>query len=175
MHTNDYLGLYEKGVIIFMAICRYAYAVETNDKLPEEESKWFRNKNMKWAIPEKTNFKRRIDCSGFVSSTPFKDGYLKGIDDYDKGLTPVRIIYNPPATIVFWADGDKTVVKCSETETFNKYHGFCAALAKRVIGNNSQIMKIVESGYVEGKLPDRCDVVCEKPDKKKKSKETKKK
>lgn len=165
-----------------MAISRYAYAVETRDKLPEEESKWLRNRNMKWVIPEKVNkyiiqdFKRRMDCSGFVSSsTPFRDGYLKGVDDYDKGLTPVRIIYNPPATIVFWADGDKTVVKCSKTEEFNKYHGFCAALAKRVIGNNSQIMKIVESGFVEGKLPDRCDVVCEKPDKKKKSKETKKK
>lgn len=104
----------------------------------------------------------------------YKKGYERGVDDYDKGLTPVRIIYNPPATIVFWADGEKTVVKCSKTEEFNKYHGFCAALAKRVVGNNSQLTKIVESGFVEGKLPDRCDV-CEKPEKKKKSKETKKK
>ena len=134
----------------------------------------------------------KVDCSGYcvgkvanlqsaysykkpIEYEPaYKKGYEQGVDDYDKGLTPVRIIYNPPATIVFWADGDKTVVKCSKSETYNKYHGFCAALAKRVVGNNSQLMKIVESGFVEGKLPDKCDI-CVKPEKKKKSKETKKK
>ncbi len=60
-----------------------------------------------------------------------------------------RIIYNDPATIVFWNDGTKTVVKRGEKETFNKYTAFCAALAKKMYGNNSQVNKIVNSGLDE--------------------------
>lgn len=64
---------------------------------------------------------------------------------------PKRIIYNDPATIVFWTDGTKTVVKKSESckpkERFNKYHAFCAALAKKLYGNNSRVNAYVESGF----------------------------
>ena len=59
---------------------------------------------------------------------------------------PVRIIYHDPATIVFWSDGSKTVVKRSSKEKFNKYTAFCAALAKKIYGNNSRVNKIVNSG-----------------------------
>ncbi len=59
---------------------------------------------------------------------------------------PERIIYNNPATIVFWKDGTKTVVKKSPKEKFNAYNAFCAALAKKIYGNNSQVQKIVNSG-----------------------------
>lgn len=68
-------------------------------------------------------------------------------------LTPTtkvdRIVFNDPATIVFWKDGTKTIVKCSDNENFNPYFGFCAAVAKRVFGNNSQVRKMVESGYFQ--------------------------
>ena len=57
-----------------------------------------------------------------------------------------HIIYNDPATIVFWKDGTKTVVKRAKGEKFNKYYAFCAALAKKAFGNNSQVNKIVASG-----------------------------
>jgi len=65
-----------------------------------------------------------------------------------------RVIFNDPATIIFWMDGTKTVVQCSGNEPFNPYYGFCAAVAKRVYGNNSRVQKIVKNGYVqkEGKL-----------------------
>ena len=59
---------------------------------------------------------------------------------------PARIIYNNPATIVFWKDGTKTVVKKSPKEKYNAYNAFCAALAKKIYGNNSQVQKIVQSG-----------------------------
>lgn len=59
---------------------------------------------------------------------------------------PERIIYNCAATIVFWKDGDKTVVKCSPGEKYNRYHAFCAALAKKVYGNNSRTNKYVSMG-----------------------------
>lgn len=56
-----------------------------------------------------------------------------------------RIIHNDPATIVFWADGTKTVVKCMDGEKYDRYAGFCAALAKKVYGSTSQAKKIAKS------------------------------
>lgn len=65
--------------------------------------------------------------------------------DYMK-LKPIKILYNDPATVVFWNDGTKTVVKRVKGEKSSKYVAFCAALAKRVYGTNSHLSKIVESG-----------------------------
>ena len=53
-----------------------------------------------------------------------------------------RIVYHEPATIVFWQDGTKTVVKCMDGEPFEKYAGFCAALAKKVFGSTSEAKKV---------------------------------
>lgn len=53
-----------------------------------------------------------------------------------------RIVYHDPATIVFWQDGTKTVVKCMDGEPFEKYAGFCAALAKKVFGSTSKAKKV---------------------------------
>ena len=64
-------------------------------------------------------------------------------------LLPKQIIYSNPATIVFWGDGSKTVVKVSDKENFNPYYGFCAALAKKVYGNNSLVNKIVGGGVYD--------------------------
>lgn len=47
-----------------------------------------------------------------------------------------KVIFNDPATIVFWKDGSKTVVKCREGETFDKWTGLSMALAKRVYGDS---------------------------------------
>ena len=59
---------------------------------------------------------------------------------------PKRIIFNKPATVVFWKDGTKTVVKCAKGEKWNEYNAFCAALAIKVFGSNSRVQKIVRSG-----------------------------
>lgn len=57
---------------------------------------------------------------------------------------PKKVIFNKPATIVFWEDGTKTVVKCSEDDEYSEYFGFLAALAKKIYGNNSEVQKIVK-------------------------------
>lgn len=54
-----------------------------------------------------------------------------------------RIIFNNPATIVFWKDGTKTVVKTSEDSEFSYYWGFCAALAEKVFGSNHAVKTII--------------------------------
>lgn len=60
-----------------------------------------------------------------------------------------RIIFNNPATIVFWTDGTKTVVKCCEGEKFSEYYGFLAALGKKVYGSNSTVQRIVKKHMTE--------------------------
>ena len=59
-------------------------------------------------------------------------------------LNVSKIIFNPPATIVFWEDGTKTVVKCAAEDEFNEYYGFLAALGKKVYENNGQIKKLID-------------------------------
>ena len=43
--------------------------------------------------------------------------------------------FNGPATIVFWADGTKTVVKCQEGDTFDHEKGIAMAFMKKCNGN----------------------------------------
>ena len=47
-----------------------------------------------------------------------------------------KIIFNNPATIVFWSDGTKTVVKCGKDDTYDKEKGFYIACAKKLFGND---------------------------------------
>ena len=46
-----------------------------------------------------------------------------------------RVIFNPPATIVYWSDGTKTVVKCSEKDVFDPEKGLAMAVAKHCGGS----------------------------------------
>lgn len=50
-----------------------------------------------------------------------------------------KVIFNPPATIILWDDGKRTVVKTMQGETYDPYAGFCIAYTKRIFGNNSRI------------------------------------
>lgn len=45
-----------------------------------------------------------------------------------------RVIFNGPATIVFWNDGTKTVVKCMEGELFDEEKGIAMAFMKKLYG-----------------------------------------
>lgn len=46
-----------------------------------------------------------------------------------------KIIFNDPATIVFWKDGTKTVVKCGEDDIFDPEKGLAMAISKKALGN----------------------------------------
>ena len=49
-----------------------------------------------------------------------------------------KVIFNDPATIVFWTDGTKTVVKTQNNEKYDKEMGLAMAISKKVLGNNSK-------------------------------------
>lgn len=57
---------------------------------------------------------------------------------------PRRILKSGNATIVFWGDGTKTVVKRSEGEPDDPYAAFGAALCKKLYGSNSAVKKLIE-------------------------------
>lgn len=46
-----------------------------------------------------------------------------------------NVIFNNPATIVFWGDGTKTVVKCGEGDIFDPEKGLAMAISKKFLGN----------------------------------------
>lgn len=48
-----------------------------------------------------------------------------------------KVVYNNPATIVFWMDGTKTVVKCSPDDEYSPETGLLMAIAKKFLGNNT--------------------------------------
>ena len=72
---------------------------------------------------------------------------------------PDRIIFNPPATIVFWKDGTKTVVKCAEGEKFDPYTGFCYAFTERFLGSISHIKKLCQKSSTG--LPEASESIVE--------------
>lgn len=45
------------------------------------------------------------------------------------------VIFNYPATIVFWDDGSKTVVKCQDGDIFDPEKGLAMAISKKALGN----------------------------------------
>ena len=46
-----------------------------------------------------------------------------------------KVIFNDPATIVFWSDGSKTVVKCGDNDTFDPEKGLAMAISKKFFDN----------------------------------------
>lgn len=62
----------------------------------------------------------------------------KGI--YDSMIQ--KVIFNPPATIVMWRDGSKTVVKCGENDIFDPEKGLAMAISKRAFGDNRDYYEI---------------------------------
>lgn len=49
-----------------------------------------------------------------------------------------NVIFNPPATIVFWSDNTKTVVKCDPKEEYDPEKGIAMAVCKKMIGNSKR-------------------------------------
>ena len=56
-----------------------------------------------------------------------------------------NVIFAPPATIVYWSDGSKTVVKCSEKDVFDPEKGLAMAIAKRCGGNKGSYCKEIQN------------------------------
>lgn len=68
------------------------------------------------------------------------DSWMANRKEYNKMFNRdkvKKVIFNPPATIVYWFDGTKTIVKVQDGEIFDKEKGFAMACAKKFFGNKS--------------------------------------
>jgi hypothetical protein len=86
-------------------------------------------------------FPWRSDGNSYFDFVPLISNYI-----YDGRLIPKinHVKFNGPATIIFWEDGSKTVVKVAYEE-FDPEKGIAMAIAKRAMGNkgnyNNEISK----------------------------------
>lgn len=46
-----------------------------------------------------------------------------------------NVVFNDPATIVFWEDGTKTVVKCQDGDLYSEELGLAMCISKKALGN----------------------------------------
>lgn len=98
-----------------------------------------------------TLYTSRYTCEE-IHLWPKENPYLKK-NPAAINLTIDKVIFNDPATIVFWSDGIKTVVKTQNGETFDPEKGLAMAIAKRAFGNKgnyfNHISKWVDKYNVE--------------------------
>ena len=62
-----------------------------------------------------------------------------------------KVIFNPPATIVLFKDGSKTVVKTTKGDKFDHELGFLYAMAKHIFPRRNQFKKFIEKWKEESK------------------------
>ena len=77
----------------------------------------------------------------WTSVVPFFDKWIKP--------KPIRVIFHPPATIVYWDDNTKTVVKCSENEEFIQEVGLAMSFIKKLYPNRSEFLRLLENAYYQ--------------------------
>lgn len=53
-----------------------------------------------------------------------------------------KVIFNDPATIVFWKDGSKTIAKCGELDIYDPEKGLAMCFAKKLLGNEGNYYNV---------------------------------
>lgn len=97
--------------------------------------------NGKAYIPEmmevRNGFREQMEYSFTVTTDPYYavENTMLAIKD---------VIHNPPATIVFWCDGSKTVVKCQNGEEYDPEKGLTMAFFKRMHDNKGRYFEEIK-------------------------------
>lgn len=65
----------------------------------------------------------------------------KSEKSYNLGTSIKKVIFKNPATIVFWSDGSKTVVK-SHLDDYDPEKGLAMAIAKKALGNKGNYYNV---------------------------------
>lgn len=60
-----------------------------------------------------------------------------------KQMRHTKVICNYPATIVYWEDGTRTVVKCDERDRYDPQYGIALCFMKKALGNSSRALNDV--------------------------------
>jgi hypothetical protein len=102
----------------------------------------------KYVVPIRMN---NIDIDHSNAKYPeftLKGRWMAGSSMKDPSITISKVIFNPPATIVFWKDGSKTVVKCQDGDVFDPEKGVAMAFMKKACGNTGKYCNEVKKWVV---------------------------
>lgn len=69
-----------------------------------------------------------------ISSTDYRAMFNLKDGQLANGIK--KVIFNPPATIIIWRTGEKTVVKCKPGEKYDRWTGFAMCLSKYLLGED---------------------------------------
>lgn len=95
------------------------------------------------------------------------NGYKKEVAKYCSNATLTvqtvipkikDVIYNDPATIIFWEDGTKTVVKC-KNEKFDPEKGLAMAFSKKILGNKGNYYNVFKK-WLPDEKPNTTVPIC---------------
>lgn len=100
------------------------------------EEYWFMEEHL--APAQKDDF-----INKYVENEYIKDDIKATYSLYKKCKSDAikKVIFNDPATIVYWIDGTKTVVKCGN-EDFDPEKGLAMAISKKALGNQGNYYEI---------------------------------
>ena len=83
-------------------------------------------------------------CNCKESCAPYDDDCCDyDLDPTDVEVQPIKVIINNPATIVYWEDGTKTIVKCQKGDVFDIEKGIAMATLKKLSGNDGSYNKYI--------------------------------
>lgn len=92
-----------------------------------------------------------------LNGTQMYDRLCKSLRDAHEAqkYTPIKIIQNGPAYIVFWKDGTKTMIKKKEDDLDDPYAAFGQALMIKIFGTTSGAHKMVDKHLTIQKTKDK--------------------
>lgn len=78
-------------------------------------------------------------------------GFADGVKGTNK-ITIKDVIFNPPATIVLWSDGSKTVVRTQNDDAYDPEKGLAMAISKRFLGNSGRYYNTFKKYIADGPI-----------------------
>lgn len=83
-------------------------------------------------------WERKLTIEPFAPKVVIEPPEFRYAFRHDAKYKAKQVIFNPPATVVLWTDGTKTVVKCDPEDTFNETTGVALCYMKKALGNTSR-------------------------------------
>ena len=136
---------------------KFFYTIDTNNDIVEGIFYDFnssKTKYIKCFINKMTNINDTLDeierCIKEYMNSPEPDFITKNFHIPHKPITRLgdleklkinKAMFNDPATIVFWSDGTKTVVKTRGNDKFDPEKGLAMAISKKYMGDEDGLYK----------------------------------
>ena len=99
----------------------------------------YRSKGYKLIIPY-NSYTMTFDCTNKNDSATKHSAFIPKCTPKPTNYLPEikNVKFDGPATIVFWADGTKTVVKCQDGDDYSEEAGLAMCIVKKAFGNTSK-------------------------------------